>query len=102
MNGAPEFHNTAIRKALGTIYRGSVEANGAWIQAFKNYAANHPEFWGEPAISGVVIALRTTWPCDNALGNARGSGNAKSPTMDNDFQNIYQPPVRGKIPATPR
>jgi hypothetical protein len=37
--------------------------NGALEQAFKNWAAKHPEKWSLPAWLGVGEALRTTWPC---------------------------------------
>jgi hypothetical protein len=36
---------------------------GAAVQAFKNYAAQHPEFWGTPAVFAVIEALREAWPC---------------------------------------
>lgn len=36
---------------------------GARIQVFKNWAARHPEQWGEQNFVGVIEALRETWPC---------------------------------------
>jgi hypothetical protein len=35
----------------------------ALVQAFKNWAVKHPEHWGIQAESGVITALRETWPC---------------------------------------
>jgi len=36
---------------------------GASVQAFKNWAQAHPELWTQDAPSGVMMALRQTWPC---------------------------------------
>ena len=36
---------------------------GAMIQAFKNWAQQHPETWGSPQYRGVATALRESWPC---------------------------------------
>jgi len=35
----------------------------AMVQAFKNFAEKHPESWGMEAVTGVAMALRTTWLC---------------------------------------
>jgi hypothetical protein len=36
---------------------------GAMIQAFINWAEQHPEEWGQPRVAGVVLALREKWAC---------------------------------------
>jgi hypothetical protein len=36
---------------------------GAKVQAFKNYAAAHPEIWGQLMAAGVIQALNSVWPC---------------------------------------
>lgn len=36
---------------------------GAMIQAFKNWAPQHPELWSKPQLFGVAAALMVTWPC---------------------------------------
>ena len=40
-------------------------AGAAMIQAFANWAAAHPERWGDRAWTGVVKALAKAWPCPN-------------------------------------
>lgn len=40
-----------------------VPSGGALIQAFLNWAAKHPEHWADHTLLGVVLALRSTWPC---------------------------------------
>ena len=37
--------------------------NGALEQAFKNWAAKHPEAWGFPAWLGVSSAISPVWHC---------------------------------------
>lgn len=36
---------------------------GAAVQAFKNWAAKHPERWSDSGQVGVMIAIHETWPC---------------------------------------
>jgi hypothetical protein len=36
---------------------------GAVRQAFINWVQNHPEHWTEDYMTGVMAALRETWPC---------------------------------------
>jgi hypothetical protein len=36
---------------------------GAMVQAFMNWAAEHPEKWGMGRAAATVIALRDAWPC---------------------------------------
>lgn len=42
---------------------GSTPTTGAMAQAFINWATAHPEKWGMPHQSGVMLALIETWPC---------------------------------------
>jgi hypothetical protein len=42
-----------------------VPSGGALIQAFLNWAEQHPENWANLALAGVVVALASTWPCSN-------------------------------------
>lgn len=37
--------------------------NGALLQAFKNWAKNHPEYWSTGEAAGVVFAMSSTFPC---------------------------------------
>lgn len=50
-----ELHLLAMCEADGPL--------GAKVQAFKNYAAAHPEIWGKMKLGGVIEALRAVWPC---------------------------------------
>lgn len=36
---------------------------GAAIQAYVNWARSNPEFWGEDAQDGAILALMETFPC---------------------------------------
>jgi Rap1a immunity proteins len=38
--------------------------HGAMVQAFADWAEKNPQEWKNPAILGVMTALRETWPCD--------------------------------------
>lgn len=40
-----------------------VPSYGAYLQVFKNWAQSHPERWSDPDLTGVIRALRETWPC---------------------------------------
>jgi hypothetical protein len=35
----------------------------ATVKAVTNFASSHPEDWSDPMIVGVILALRSTWPC---------------------------------------
>jgi Rap1a immunity proteins len=35
----------------------------AMVQAVTNFAATHPEYWQQPMLVGVMLALKSTWPC---------------------------------------
>ena len=37
---------------------------GATIQAFVNWAEQHPEEWNAPQFFGVIYALSSTFPCE--------------------------------------
>ena len=37
----------------------------ALVQAFKNWARDHPQIWNHDEISGVVHAMSSTFPCKN-------------------------------------
>jgi len=50
----------------GSVHWLSCEGNptyGALEQAFKNWAAKHPETWGFPAWLGVSLAISPVWHC---------------------------------------
>jgi Rap1a immunity proteins len=38
--------------------------HGAMVQAFTDWAEKNPQEWKNPAILGVMTALRETWPCE--------------------------------------
>jgi len=72
------LNGTALQKiplpnTFARIYVGSVgicagqgmsnPSVGAMVQAFVNWAAKHPEHWGDMSISGVLMSLASTWPC---------------------------------------
>jgi Rap1a immunity proteins len=38
-------------------------SHGAMKQAFMNWANQHPEHWNIIQSFGVMVAIRTTWPC---------------------------------------
>jgi|HubBroStandDraft_3_1064219.scaffolds.fasta_scaffold193116_1 hypothetical protein len=35
----------------------------AMRQAFLNWADQHPKLWTAPALAGLALAIRSTWPC---------------------------------------
>lgn len=35
----------------------------AMVQAVTNFAAIHPEYWQQEMLGGVILALKSTWPC---------------------------------------
>jgi hypothetical protein len=37
---------------------------GARVQAYKDWATEHPEKWTQPMVIGVMLAMHATWPCD--------------------------------------
>lgn len=43
---------------------GSEVTVGAALQAFKNWARDNPQEWSKRDNAGIVIALRTTFPCN--------------------------------------
>ena len=49
-----------VRQMLGKCGSGSY---GAYVQAFINWADQHPEKWGEHRSFGVAYALTEKWPC---------------------------------------
>jgi hypothetical protein len=36
---------------------------GAMVQAYKNWAEKHPEYWSKNRLSGLIVALSQAWPC---------------------------------------
>jgi hypothetical protein len=48
---------------ISMCWDGEVPTYGAKLQAFKNWAQNHPEEWSELSFVGVTHAMRETWPC---------------------------------------
>jgi hypothetical protein len=38
-------------------------SHGAGVQAFVNWAEAHPEQWGAYELTGVILAIRQTFPC---------------------------------------
>jgi hypothetical protein len=43
---------------------GSNPSPAAGVQTFLNWAEDHPERCGEPALSGVVLAFSSMFPCE--------------------------------------
>ena len=46
------------------LQAGNVSSWRAMVQAFLNWAEDHPEEWGEPVLVGVYTSLSSTFPCD--------------------------------------
>jgi hypothetical protein len=51
--------------ALCQAPSGGVPSGAALIQAFVNWSDKHPEHWADHTLIGVLLALRSTWPCSN-------------------------------------
>jgi hypothetical protein len=49
--------------ALDAFSMCGTPSHGAMVQAFVNWAEQHPEEWEKPQAAGVIIALRLKWPC---------------------------------------
>jgi hypothetical protein len=70
---AAALHKIPSSSTLARVYVGNLgicsadgmsnPTGGAMVQAFINWAAKHPEHWGDMPISGVIMALASTWPC---------------------------------------
>lgn len=45
---------------------GAWPSGGAMEQAFINWAQQHPEHWADGALSWVVVAMGSTWPCPSS------------------------------------
>lgn len=57
--------NEDFREALSPDFQaGYVSSPRARVQAFLNWAEDHPEAWGEPMFFGVVNSLSSTFPCE--------------------------------------
>jgi hypothetical protein len=39
------------------------DTGNAMVPVFKNWAAKHPQHWGDMAVIGVTAAIREAWPC---------------------------------------
>jgi hypothetical protein len=62
LNGASFSHQFNPLKTL-TVCVDPPPSYGAEVQAFINWANNHPEKWGMPDSVGVAGAMSETWPC---------------------------------------
>jgi hypothetical protein len=60
LNGEMLKDDKAHRAEMGLC--GTI-SNAASVQAFKNWAAKHPEAWSQPMVAGVVVSLRELWGC---------------------------------------
>ena len=59
---------------------------GAVVQAFRNYASQHPEYWNQPQVMGVLFAVTSTWRCN--------------PLKPDPTPTAPQPPDRGSSPSS--
>ena len=66
-----ESNGSLVRNGLDTspgvlatsMCNSTTISNLAVVQAFKNWAAAHPEQWTSPGSDGVIYALSGLWPC---------------------------------------
>jgi hypothetical protein len=56
--------SSGITGQYALCHPGGGVSHGAGIQAFKNWAAKHPERLGDPEYSGAAAAISEVWPCD--------------------------------------
>jgi hypothetical protein len=57
------FMNAAEPSEVRACLGERTVSNGAVVQAFTNWTAKHPEHWEMESITGVMLAIRATWPC---------------------------------------
>jgi len=58
-------YNCALAPAANIPKAEAPYTTGASIQAFLNWADNHPERWGDSFSEGVIAAMIETFPCRN-------------------------------------